>query len=135
MTNSGMTHEEAQDFAQAWLAAWNSHDIDAVLSHFADDASFSSPIAAVMFPESGGILRGKQAIKEYWSAAIQHIPDLHFEILGVYAGINLVVINYRNHVGNLVNEVLALGPDGLVRSGAGTYIAADAARASGVRPA
>jgi hypothetical protein len=39
----------------------------------------------------------------------------------VYSGESILVINYRNHRGQLVNEVLSFGADGLVREGHGTY--------------
>jgi ketosteroid isomerase-like protein len=118
-------------FAQSWVEAWNDHDLDAALAHFTDDVVFRSPVAAQVVPESGGVLRGKDALRDYWSAALARIPDLRFEIVGVYTGIDTLVLNYRNHVGGLVCEVLRFSGD-LVVEGAGTYLADDAAAASGV---
>lgn len=123
----------ARQFAREWVEAWNAHDLDAVLAHFAEDASFSSPVAAQLLPDSGGILRGRAAIRAYWEAGLQRIPDLHFEIVDVYVGVDTVVINYRNHAGGLVNEVLHFGADCLIDRGAGTYLVEDAAAASGAR--
>jgi ketosteroid isomerase-like protein len=125
---------QARRFAQEWVEAWNAHDIDGVLAHFADDAEFTSPVAAQLLPETGGVLRGKAAIRAYWAVGIERIPDLRFEVIDVYTGVDLIVINYRNHTGGLVNEVLHLGADGLVVKGAGTYLVADAAAVSGVQP-
>ena len=126
-----MQIEQARAFAQQWVEAWNDHDLDAVLSHFRDDAEFSSPFAAQLLPETEGVLRGKGAIRDYWAAGLRRIPELHFEIVEVYAGVSTIVINYRNHVGGMVDEVLELDGDGLVVRGAGTYPVADAAGASG----
>jgi hypothetical protein len=50
------------------------------------------------------------------------LPDLHFEIVDVYRGESTLVINCRNHLGALVNEVLIFDGDGLVREGHGTYL-------------
>ena len=36
------------------------------------------------------------ALRSYWEAGLQRIPDLHFEVLGFYMGIDTLVINYRN---------------------------------------
>ena len=33
----------AADFARLWLADWNSHDLDAILGHYAEDVIFTSP--------------------------------------------------------------------------------------------
>jgi hypothetical protein len=124
---------EARYFAQQWVDGWNAHDMDAVLSHFTEDAEFASPVAAQLLPETNGILRGKAAIRDYWTNGLKRIPDLHFEIIDVYTGVGIVVIHYRNHVRGLVNEVLHLNAEGLVERGYGTYLEADAAGASGVR--
>jgi len=52
----------------------------------------------------------------------------------VDAGVDAVVINYRNHAGNRVYEVLTLdGP--LVSAGQATYGTDSAAAASGLPPA
>jgi ketosteroid isomerase-like protein len=127
----GVDVAEARAFAQQWVDAWNAHDVDAVLAHFTDDADFSSPVAAQLLPETRGTLRGKDAIRNYWTVGLMRIPELHFEVIDVYTGVGIVVINYRNHLGGLVNEVLHLNPDGRVQRGYGTYLVADAASASG----
>ena len=127
-----MDQNTGDRFAQSWVEAWNAHDLDAVLAHFAEDAVFSSPVAAQVVPESAGVLRGKAAIRAYWSAALARIPDLRFEMIGVYTGLDTLVLNYRNHVGGLVCEVLRFDGE-LVVAGAGTYLSDDAAGASGVR--
>jgi hypothetical protein len=126
-----MDQKSAREFADSWVAAWNAHDVDAVLAHFADDVVFTSPVAAQVVPESGGVLRGKAALRAYWTAALARIPHLQFDVLGAYVGIDQLVINYRNHVGGLVCEVLRFDGD-LVVEGAGTYSSDDAAGASGV---
>ena len=129
-----MDHQQAVDFAQRWAAAWNAHDLDAVLGHFTEDVVFSSPVAALLVPGSGGVLRGKEALRAYWQVGLERIPDLRLEVVAVYAGVGTVVINYRNHAGNLVCEVLTFDGD-LVREGHGTYRQTTAAAASGVRGA
>lgn len=108
-------------FARNWVEAWNSHDVGAVLAHFRDDVVFSSPVAARLLPDTGGVVRGKQALRDYWTTALAQLPDLHFELVAVYQGESLLVINYRNQRGQLVNEVLAFDGE-LVREGHGTYL-------------
>ena len=115
----------AQAFVESWLQAWNNHDLEAALSHFADDVVFTSPVAARIIEGSDGIIRGKAALREYWREGLRRIPDLHFDLLGIYVGQSTLVINYRNQSGGLVSEVLTF--DGhLVTAGHGTYLAGDA---------
>ena len=129
-----MDQDAASRFASRWLIAWNAHDLEAVLAHFAEDVVFTSPVAAHLLPATGGVLTGKAALREYWSRGLEHIPDLRFTIEAVYAGLSIVVINYRNHTGALVCEVLEVH-EGLVVRGPGTYLSDDASGASGVRDA
>lgn len=117
-----MSTPDPKDFADDWLRAWNCHDVEAVLAHFSDDVVFSSPVAARVLPETGGVVRGKPALRDYWVTALGMLPDLHFDVIGVYQGESLLVINYRNERGGLVNEVLMFDEGGLVREGHGTYL-------------
>ena len=107
-------------FAAEWLQAWNTHDLDRVLNHFHDDVVFTSPVAAAFFPETQGRIRGKPALRAYWAEGLRRIPDLHFTIEQVFAGVDAIVIRYRNQKGVSVCEVLIL-ENGKVKSGHGTY--------------
>jgi hypothetical protein len=122
--NRRMSIPEPMKFARDWVAAWNAHDVDALLEHFADDVVFTSPVAAQLLADSEGVVRGKAALRSYWTEGLRRIPDLHFEVLGVYRGVTSVVINYRNQNGGLVSEVL-LFEGQLVREGHGAYLGTD----------
>jgi hypothetical protein len=111
---------EPRKFADAWAAAWNAHDIEAVLAHFHDDATSSSPFAALVLPESQGRLIGTAAIRDYWTIGIARIPDLHFTIDAVFVGIDCIVIAYLNQRQARVSEVLKFA-GALVIEGHGTY--------------
>jgi ketosteroid isomerase-like protein len=36
---------EPQRFAEQWISAWNDRDVEAVLTHYAEDVLFTSPTA------------------------------------------------------------------------------------------
>ncbi|OHV04788.1 nuclear transport factor 2 family protein [Mycobacterium talmoniae] len=114
---------DAVAFSQRWCENWNAHDVDAVLRDFHDEVVFTSPVAAKLLPETRGVVRGKPALRRYWTTAVHRIPELRFVVEGVYQGIDTVVITYRNHNGQLVNEVLRFH-DGAVIEGHGTYLVA-----------
>ena len=116
-----MEEARAHAFVRDWVDSWNRHDVDAVLAHFADEVTFTSPVAARIVEGSEGVIRGKQALRACWTAGIRLIPNLHFDLIDVYVGIDTLTINYRNQNGGLVNEVLRFaGP--LVVEGHGTYL-------------
>jgi SnoaL-like protein len=116
-----MDPEFAQRFATDWLDAWNGHDLDAILRHFAEEVLFTSPLAQRIAEGSDGVIRGKAALREYWSEGLRRNPELHFEITGLYLGVNTIVIQYVNQSGGAVDEVLTFdGP--LVIEGHATYL-------------
>jgi uncharacterized protein (TIGR02246 family) len=119
-----MDSESARAFVDAWVAAWNVHDLEAVLAHFTDDVVFASPKAVMLMPGSDGVVRGKEALRAYWAEGLRRIPHLRFEVIDVYVGVGALVVHYRNQDGHLVNEVLTIGPDGVATGGYGTYLAA-----------
>ncbi|MBY0443442.1 MAG: nuclear transport factor 2 family protein [Mycobacteriaceae bacterium] len=112
---------DAIAFSHQWVDAWNAHDVEAVLAHFHDDAVFTSPVAAKILPETTGIVRGKPALRRYWTRALQRVPNLRFTIEDVYQGIDTIVIVYRNQNDALVSEVLRFSGN-LVIEGHGTYL-------------
>lgn len=116
-----MNVTEALEFVERWLEGWNTHDLEKVLEHFTEDAVFTSPLAIQLLNDSDGVIRSKAALREYWSEGLRRSPDLHFEVLGIYLGLNSLVINYRNHRRELVNEVLIF-EGALVTSGYACYL-------------
>ncbi len=57
---------EARQFAHDWVLAWNSHDLDAVMSHYAPEVVLISPAAAKLLNDPSGIVAGKEAVRCYF---------------------------------------------------------------------
>jgi len=87
--------EVAERFACEWIEAWNSHDLERILSHYHDDFLMSSPRIAVVVGEASGVLRGKSAIGAYWAKALAAAPELHFELIETFVGADSLVLHYR----------------------------------------
>lgn len=107
---------DPHEFVAEWIAAWNAHDLDRILSHYAADAVVRTPLAAVRVPESGGVVRGHDALRAYWGPALEVMTDLHFELVEAMPTVDGVTILYRNHRGQLVAETVLWGDDGLVHT-------------------
>ena len=99
----------AEQFAADWIDSWNAHDLDRVLSHYADDFAMSSPFIVQMAGEPSGTLRGKTAVGAYWIKALELIPDLHFELISVLVGVTSIALYYRGAHGRLATEVFHFG--------------------------
>jgi hypothetical protein len=95
----------AEHFVQDWIAAWNSHDLDAILSHYHDDFEMSSPFIEVFDPDSKGTLKGKEAVGKYWSVALEKFNDLHFVLDGIFIGANSIAVSYMSVLDKKAIEV------------------------------
>lgn len=91
-----ITPEFARQFAADWAQSWNSHDLDSILSHYSDDFTIITPMAAKLVPESNGTVAGIEAVRNYWLKGLSLIPNLHFEIKDVLVGVNGLTIYYVN---------------------------------------
>ncbi len=119
-----ISNEQAQKFAAGWIAAWNAHDIDAILSHYEDDFTFSSPFIGKLAREPSGVLTGKEAIGAYWKKGLSLLPDLHFEIEKILLGADSIVILYKGPSGD-VAETFCIGPSGRASSALAHYAQGD----------
>jgi steroid delta-isomerase-like uncharacterized protein len=57
------------------LAAFNGHDVDAIMSHFADDCVFESPRGSDPW---GSRFAGKSEVRRGLAARFEGIPDVHY---------------------------------------------------------
>lgn len=68
------------------------------------------------------MVRGKAALRDYWTMALEEVPKLRFTVVDVYVGVETTVIQYHIQKAGCVCEVLVFAGD-RVRSGYGTYAA------------
>ena len=106
-------------FAREWEEVWNSHDLDRILSHYRADIVFRSRKAAALV--GTGEVRGLDALRAYWAAALERQPDLRFEIVDVFEGYEMMVISYRNHRGVLAAETLHFDADCMIYQASGCH--------------
>ncbi|MDB5704996.1 MAG: nuclear transport factor 2 family protein [Sphingomonas bacterium] len=107
-----MDEGAAKAFASEWIEAWNLRDLDRVLSPYADDVVFNSPVAARVMGD--GVVRGKTDLRSYWSKALPLRPALRFTLLETFGGHESVAVRYRDELGNEVIETFIFDADGKV---------------------
>jgi len=103
-----LTESQAREFARDWLRAWNSHDLDAILSHYAPEIVLTSPVAARLLNDPSGAVAGKLALRDYFRRGLEAYPNLAFELLDVMWGISTVVLYYKNQNGTKSGEFMEL---------------------------
>lgn len=95
-----MEKEFAIAFAKEWIAAWNAHDLERILSHYAEDFTIESPIALKLYPKSGGTVLGKNEVRKYWMIGLEKSPNLQFKLLEVLVGVNSLTLYLFNTASN-----------------------------------
>lgn len=100
-----------KQFANDWVHAWNSHDLDAILSHYSSDIVLTSPAAAKLLNDQAGTVKGKPALRYYFERGLKAYPNLCFHLLDVLWGISSVVLYYKNQNGSMTGEFMELDPD------------------------
>jgi hypothetical protein len=91
-----VTPAEADAFAEEWIAAWNSHEMERILAHYAEDVEVTSPFVVAVAGIPSGTLQGKAAAREYWSRALEQYPDLQFSLSAVFPGLHSLVLEYTS---------------------------------------
>ena len=109
-----MTELEAHQFAEEWISAWNSHDLDAILSHYETGVVLTSPVAARILNDPSGVVEGKDKLREYFRRGLEMFPQLKFELFDVMYGLHSVVLCYRNQRGTRTAEFMDFGDGGKV---------------------
>ena len=110
----------AEQFARSWIEAWNGHDLERILSHYAEAFEMTSPVIGEIAGEPSGTLKGKAAVGAYWAKALALIPELRFDLITTLIGVNSITLYYRGTRG-LAAEVFPFGPDRKVISAYAHY--------------
>jgi ketosteroid isomerase-like protein len=103
-----MDRQRAQRFAERWYSAWNAHDLAAILDHYADDVEMVSPLVSVLTGSDDNMIAGKDALRSYFAAGLEKYPELHFEPIELFVGVDSLVLQYRSAGGNVAAEVIVL---------------------------
>lgn len=119
-----MTEEKVGAFVDSWIAAWNRRDLAAVLTHYATDVRFFSPIAAEV--AGAAAIEGKEALAAYWRDALEKFDRLEFtpETFTWDPVQKLLTIHYvarLNGTPRMVCEAQWFGADGKVTRAAAYY--------------
>ena len=79
MSEQPMDRAAVARFVETWCANWCKVDIDAVVSHFAENAEMRSPLALKL--TESPVVAGAENIRAYWRKAYGHIASADLKIL------------------------------------------------------
>ncbi|MCT2409776.1 nuclear transport factor 2 family protein [Chryseobacterium antibioticum] len=103
-----------QKFAEEWINAWNSHDLEDILSHYAENIEVTTPMITLATGGKESTLKGKEAVREYWKKALNKFPDLHFELIKSTAGVDSVALFYKSIMDKYAVEVMFFDDEGKI---------------------
>jgi hypothetical protein len=109
-----VTRDEAWKLANHWVAAWNAHDLDLIMTHYDDVIELTSPVAAKLLGTPDGKVVGKANLKAYFQRGLEAYPELRFRLEDVLWGMNSVVLLYTNQKGTRTAEFMELSAIGKV---------------------
>ena len=109
-----MNRGDAWNLANHWVAAWNAHDLDLIMTHYDDMVELTSPYVAQLLGTSDGRVVGKANLRSYFQRGLEFYPDLRFCLEDVLWGVNSVLLYYKNHKGTHTGEFMELSANGKV---------------------
>jgi len=109
-----LTRDEIRQLAEDWIAAWNAHDLEAIISHYDERVELISPVAEQLLGIPNGKVSGKASLRAYFQRGLEAYPELHFDLKDVLAGLNSLVLYYTNQKGTRTGEFMDLSAGGKV---------------------
>ena len=103
-----MDGQELQEFIDRYNAAWNDHDVEAIVSMHTDDSVFENHV-------TGDVNVGRDQIARAISGIFAVFPDLAFEARRAYIRDDLVVQEWTargTHEGTMTRSGMEVAPTG-----------------------
>lgn len=107
-----MSAQINKQIALKWFEAFNEHDLEKLLRLYNDNAQHYSPKLKIRKPETAGLIKGKQALRDWWKDAFDRLPSLQYEVIKLTADDEQVFMEYTRRVNGeddlSVGEVLQI---------------------------
>ena len=89
---------DGRRFAEEWVGAFNSHDLDRILGHYAPAVELISPLYLRFTGGLSDAVQGLDGLRDYFGAALSSYPELQFTLLEVARGTRGICIRYRSNL-------------------------------------
>jgi ketosteroid isomerase-like protein len=115
-----MQARDIEHIAMKWFEAFNTKQLERLLDLYTEDAEHFSPKLKIRQPETGGIVKGHEAMRGWWQDAFDRLPTLHYKVTSLTANENRVFMEYIRMVTGeddmLVAEVLEIKDGKIIAS-------------------
>jgi len=116
-----ISQDKAREIAREWIDAWNSHDLDSIMSHYSDEVELTSPNVVKLLGDEKGTVRGSDALRAYFEKGLAAFPDLRFELKEVFTGVSSIVLYYTRPNGHPCAELMVLNGEDKVEKVIANY--------------
>ena len=93
-----MLTEKNKQIAEKWFKAFNEKKLDDLLLLYDDNAQHYSPKLKIKNPETNGLIKGKDLLRNWWQDAFNGLPSLNYEVKKITADEEQVFMEYTRHV-------------------------------------
>ena len=115
-----MKNEEVIHTANLWIEAFNTKQLEKLLSLYHDQAEHYSPKLKIRLPETNGLIKGKEALHSWWKDAFDRLPSLQYRLVRLTPYEDRIFMEYIRHVENeedmYVGEMLEITHGLIIRS-------------------
>jgi hypothetical protein len=103
----------ARQHADRWLAAWNAHDLGAIVSCYAEDVDFAAQTVVSRWDRHDGRLVGREELRRHFARGLELAPTLSFTEESFLLAPGGYALLYRRENGNRVLDAVELDASGL----------------------
>jgi SnoaL-like domain len=98
--------------AGSWLAAWNAHDLDAIMACYSEDVDFVASTVIQRWGRDDGRLLGRTELRRHFELGLELAPHLTFTEEAFLSGPVGYALLYRRENNNRVVDVVELNSNG-----------------------
>jgi ketosteroid isomerase-like protein len=102
-----MNPSENESIAIQWFEAFNTHNLEALLALYHNDARHFSPKLKIRKPETNGYVQGKDALRDWWQDAFNRLQTLKYSYTSLTANERRVFMEYVRSVEGEENMLVA----------------------------
>jgi hypothetical protein len=92
--------------ATNWFAAFNTQNIEDLLSLYDDNAEHFSPRLLKNHPETKGMIKGKTVMRDWWQGAFDKMPSLRYHPIEIREENDIVFLEYKRTVDGEAEQIV-----------------------------
>jgi len=93
-----MNPPDLKNIANLWFKAFNEQNLDDLLSLYDESAQHYSSKLKIREPRTNGLIKGKDALRNWWKDCFERLPTLRYQVNKLTADSEQVFMEYTRKV-------------------------------------